>query len=102
MVTNVQKFVFLQTEVLDEQSLPNTISVAIYDGDQKVSSEEVATFDSASSNMDERQKELKLSLLGNQFDRNQDYFLIIKDKDLGAEIHRYKVTIDLAFTDDFF
>ena len=26
----------------------------------------------------------------------------IKDKDLETEIERYKVTIDLAFTDDFF
>ena len=102
MVNNVQKFIFLQTEVLDDQSLPQTIAVAIYDGDQIVSSEEIATFDSTSNNINERQKELKLSLLGNQFDRNRDYFLIIKDKDVGTERHRYKVTIDLAFTDDFF
>jgi hypothetical protein len=45
---------------------------------------------------------VRLSLQGSEFNRNSDYFLIIKDKDLDTEIERYKVTIDLAFTDDFF
>jgi hypothetical protein len=39
---------------------------------------------------------------GTDFDRKKDYFLVLKDKDLNIEMQRYKVTIDLAFTDDFF
>jgi hypothetical protein len=27
---------------------------------------------------------------------------VIRDKDLNIELERYRVTIDLAFTDDFF
>ncbi|MNF17985.1 hypothetical protein D3C80_2218080 [compost metagenome] len=51
--------------------------------------------------MSERMKQVRLSLAGSDFDRRKDYFLIIRDKDLNTELERYRVTIDLAFTDDF-
>lgn len=102
MVTNIQRFDLMQTEAVSEQVLPVTVAVAIYEGDKLVSSEEVVTFDSATDNMSERLKQVRLSLLGSDFDRQRDYFLIIRDKDLQTELERYRVTIDLAFTDDFF
>jgi uncharacterized protein (TIGR02687 family) len=102
MVNNIQSFDLLQTEAVDDQALPMTASIAIYDGNKMVSSEEVITFDSQSDAMTERVKKARLSLQGSDFNRNSDYFLIIKDKDLDTELERYKVTIDLAFTDDFF
>jgi uncharacterized protein (TIGR02687 family) len=102
MVNNIQSFDLLQTEAVDEKALPMTASIAIYDGNNIVSSEEVITFDSQSDSMSERVKKARLSLQGSDFNRNSDYFLIIKDKDLDTELERYKVTIDLAFTDDFF
>ncbi|MEY8199153.1 MAG: BREX-1 system phosphatase PglZ type A [Colwellia sp.] len=102
MVNNIQSFDFLQTEAVDEQALAMTASVGIYDGHTLVSSEEVITFDSESDSMTDRVKKVRLSLQGSDFHRNNDYFLIIKDKDLETEIERYRVTIDLAFTDDFF
>jgi uncharacterized protein (TIGR02687 family) len=101
MVNNIQRFDLMQTETVSDSVLPMTISVAIYDADKKVSSEEAVTFDSASDSMSERVKQVPLSLSGSNYDRNKDYFLIIKDKDLGTEVERYRVTIDLAFTDDF-
>jgi len=76
--------------------------VAIYDGEAKVSSEETLTFDSASDSYNDRIKDVRLSLMGSNFDRQKDYFLILKDKELDHEIQRYKVTIDLAIEDDFF
>ncbi|EPJ48527.1 MAG: hypothetical protein OFPII_05850 [Osedax symbiont Rs1] len=102
MVNNIQRFDLMQTEAVSDQVLPVTVSVAIYDGDTKVSSEEGVTFDCTTDSVAERVKQIRLSLSGSDFDRNKDYFLIIKDKDLNTEIERYKVTIDLAFTDDFF
>ena len=72
------------------------------DGDLKVSSEETLTFDSSTDSVAERVKQVRLSLSGTDFDRKKDYFLVLKDKDLNIEMQRYKVTIDLAFTDDFF
>lgn len=52
--------------------------------------------------MSDRLKQVRLSLAGSDFDRKKDYFLVIRDKDLNTELERYRVTIDLAFTDDFF
>jgi hypothetical protein len=101
MVNNIQRFDLMQTDAVSEQMLPVTVAVAIYDGGKSISSEEILTFESASDEMSERVKQVSLSLSGSSFDRNKDYFLIIKDKDLNTEIERYKVTIDLAFTDDF-
>jgi len=46
-------------------------------------------------------KSVRLSLEGTNFDRKKDYLLVLKDKDLNTEIERYKMTIDLAITDDF-
>jgi uncharacterized protein (TIGR02687 family) len=101
MVTNIQRFDLIQTEVVSEQVLPVTVAVAIYEDEQPVSSEEVVTFDCATDSMSERMKQVRLSLAGSDFDRRKDYFLIIRDKDLNTELERYRVTIDLAFTDDF-
>lgn len=102
MVNNIQRFDLMQTEAVSDQVLPVTVSVAIYDGDKKVSSEEGITFDCTTDSVTERVKQVRLSLSGTDFDRKKDYFLILKDKDLNTEIERYKVTVDLAFTDDFF
>ncbi len=102
MVNNIQSFDLLQTDAVSEKTLPITISVGIYSGDQLVSSEEVITFDSESDKMNERVKKIRLSLAGSDYDRKKDYFLVLKDKDLNTPLERYKVTIDLAFTDDFF
>ena len=102
MVNNIQNFDLLQTEAVDESRLPLTVAVAIYEGNKTVSSEEILTFDSRSDSMTDRVKKIRLSLQGSDFNRNDDYFLIIKDKDLDTELERYKVTIDLAFLDDFF
>lgn len=102
MVNNIQKFDLMQTEVVSDLVTPVTVSVAIYDGDRKISSEETVTFDCATDSVAERVKQVRLSLSGTDFDRKKDYFLVLKDKDLNTEMERYKVTIDLAFTDDFF
>ncbi len=102
MVNNIQKFDLMQTEAVSELVIPVTLSIAIYDGDLKVSSEETLTFDSSTDSVAERVKQVRLSLSGTDFDRKKDYFLVLKDKDLNIEVQRYKVTIDLAFTDDFF
>jgi uncharacterized protein (TIGR02687 family) len=102
MVNNIQRFDLMQTEAVTDQVLPVTISASIFDGDTLVSSEEVLTFESTTDSVAERVKQVRLSLSGTDFDRNKDYFLILKDKDLNTEVERYRVTIDLAFTDDFF
>ena len=102
MVNNIHKFDLMQTETVSDLVTPVTLSVAIYDGNSKISSEETVTFDCTTDSVSERVKQVRLSLSGTDFDRKKDYFLVLKDKDLNTEMERYKVTIDLAFTDDFF
>jgi len=102
MVNTIQRFDLLQTEAVSDQVLPVTIAVAIYEDDKLVSSEEVLTFDCATDSSAERIKQVRLSLSGTDYDRHKDYFLVIRDKDLNTELERYRVIIDLAFTDDFF
>ncbi|MEH6387438.1 MAG: BREX-1 system phosphatase PglZ type A [Pseudomonas profundi] len=102
MTANIQSFDLMQTEPVSPQRLPVTVAAAIYHGEQMVSSEEVLTFDCDNDVMSERVKRIRLSLAGSDFDRKTDYFLIIRDKDQNTEMERYRVTIDLAFTDDFF
>jgi uncharacterized protein (TIGR02687 family) len=102
MVNNIQRFDLMQTEAVSDFVTPVTLAVAIYESEQKVSSEEVVTFDSTSESVSERVKSVRLSLSGTDFDRNCDYHLVLKNKDLNTEVERYRVVIDLAFTDDFF
>ena len=102
MVNNIQKFDLMQTEATSDLLVAVTVVVAIYDAGKIVSSEETLSFDSASDSISDRVKQITLSLAGTDFDRKKDYYLIVRDKDLNTEIERYRVTIDLAFTDDFF
>jgi len=102
MVNNIQKFDLMQTEAVSQLATPITLSVALYEAESKISSEETITFDCTTDSVSERVKQVRLSLAGTGFNRKNDYFLVLKDKDLDTEIERYKVTIDLAFTDDFF
>ena len=102
MVNSIQRFDLMQTEAVSEQVLPVTVAVAIYEDSQMISSEEVVTFDCTTDSMSDRLKQVRLSLAGGDFDRKKDYFLVIRDKDLNTELERYRITIDLAFTDDFF
>ncbi len=102
MMNSIQIIDLMQTEAVSEHVQQVTVSAAIYDVDKIVSSEEVITFNSDTDSADDRVKKVKISLSGSNFDRNKDYFLILKDKDLNTVIERYRVTIDLAFTDDFF
>jgi uncharacterized protein (TIGR02687 family) len=102
MTNNIANFEFLQTDAVDDSHLPITTAIGIFFEENLVSSEETLTFESTSQQHGDRIKQISLSLAGAEFDRSTDYFIVIRDKDLGTELNRYRVKIDLAFTDDFF
>ena len=58
-------------------------------------------FDSASSNLDERKKWLRLTLKDLSYDKKKPYRLILRDAETGIEQLNVEVIIDRAFTDDF-
>ncbi len=101
IVTNKQRFEFIQTEAVSDRVLPVTLLFTIRDGDQPVSDEQAVTFDSSSPMLDERKRSTILTIQAGSYDRNKDYFLVARDAKTKAEAWRTPMRIDLAFTNDF-
>jgi uncharacterized protein (TIGR02687 family) len=101
IVTNKQRFEFIQTEAVSDRVLPVTLLFSIRDGQQVVSDEQALTFDSGSPLMEERKRSLMLTIQSGDYDRNKDYFLVARDAKTRAEAWRTTMRIDLAFSNDF-
>jgi hypothetical protein len=101
VVTNKQRFEFIQTEAVSERVLPVSLLLSIRDGDQSISDEQTLTFDSTSPMLDERKRSLMLTLGAGNYDRAKDYFLVARDAKTKAEAWRVPLRIDLAFSNDF-
>ena len=101
VVTNKQRFEFIQTEAVSERVLPVTLLMSICDGDQSISDEQTLTFDSTSPMLDERKRSMMLTLAAGSYDRAKDYFLVARDAKTKAEAWRVPLRIDLAFSNDF-
>ena len=101
VVNNIQIFRFIQTEAVSERVLPRTLVVAMKDGDKLLSNEVQLTFDSTSSDMNDRVKEARLVMQSGHYDKKKEYHLVLRDAETQAEVERYPLTIDLAFMSDF-
>ena len=101
VVTNKQRFEFIQTEAVSERVLPVTLLFTIRDGDKPISDELAITFDSTSPMLDERKRSAMLTLAAGSYDRTKDYFLVARDAKTKAEAWRAALRIDLAFSNDF-
>jgi hypothetical protein len=88
-------------EPVGERIKPVTLKVAVYEGDEPVTSIETVTFDSASGHMDERKKWVPLALRDRPYDKRTGYHLVLRDAETGIEQSRVDVVIDRAFADDF-
>ncbi|POZ49962.1 BREX-1 system phosphatase PglZ type A [Methylovulum psychrotolerans] len=101
VVTNTQRFEFIQNEAVSERVLPRTVVVCLRDGDQPISNEQTVTFDSPSQLLDERKRSVVLTVLSGAYDRNKDYFLVARDATTKVEMLRVPLQVDLAFSNDF-
>ena len=101
VTTNRHRFKLIQTKAVGERVKPVTLKVAIYEGEQPVTNVETLTFDSASSDMNEWQKIVNLTLESREYDKQTIYQLVLRDAETGVDEARFDVTIDLAFTNDF-
>lgn len=101
VVTNTQRFEFIQTEAVSERVLPRTVVLALRDGDRLISNEQTLTFDSASQLLDERKRSVFLTVLAGSYDKTRDYWLTARDAQTKVEVLRMPVRVDLAFTNDF-
>lgn len=103
IVNNIDKISFIQTEPVGERFVARLLDIFIVDSQgQEVSSREGVNFDSQSSSMDERSRDVKLKLIGSKFDRYASYILVLENTQTQTRYNQYSVTIDLAFQDDFF
>lgn len=101
VVTNKQRFEFIQTEAVSERVLPRTVLISIRDGDTLISDEQSLSFDSTSQLMDERKRSVILTVLTGNYDRNKEHLLIARDAQTKVEVLRLPLKVDLAFANDF-
>ena len=101
VVTNKQRFEFIQTEPVSERVLARSILVSLRDGETMISDEQSVTFDSSSGLMDERKRSVILTIRSGQYDKTKDHFLIARDTQTRVEVMRIPLKVDLAFANDF-
>ena len=95
------RFNVLQMEPVSERVKAVTLKIAVYEGDEPVTTIEAVTFDSTSSNLDERQKSVMLTLRDRPYDKRTPYRLVLRDAESGIEQASLDIIIDRAITDDF-
>jgi hypothetical protein len=101
VVTNTQRFEFIQNEAVSERILPRSLVVSLRDGDQSISDGQTVTFDSSSQLLEERKRSVLLTVLSGSYDRNKDYYLVARDAATQVEVLRVPLKVDLAFSNDF-
>lgn len=104
VVTNTQRFEFIQTDAVSERVLPRTVTVSLRDslaGDKPISDVQTITFDSASHLLDARKRSILLTVLAGTHDPQKHYDLVVRDAISNIELLRMPVKVDLAFGNDF-
>jgi uncharacterized protein (TIGR02687 family) len=101
IVTNKQRYEFIQNEAVSERVLPAKLLFSIRDGDKPVSDEQALTFDSSSPMIEERKRSVMLTIEAGSYDRAKDYYLVGRDAKTRAEALRVPLRIDLSFNNDF-
>ncbi|MER2042501.1 MAG: BREX-1 system phosphatase PglZ type A [Pantoea agglomerans] len=103
LVNNIDKVSLLQTHPVSELYEPRTLTIFIEDNAKNVvSGKERICFDSDNNTMEKRVREVTLKLIGANFNRRNEYWLILEDAQTETGYQKYPVIIDLAFQDDFF
>ena len=103
IVNNIDKIRFIQTDAVNERFIERLLDIVLLDSNgNEVSSRETVLFDSASEAMDERIRDVRLKLIGSNFDRKAVYTLILENTMTKTRLSQYAVTIDLAIQDEFF
>lgn len=104
VVTNTQRFEFIQTDAVSERVLPRSVLVSLrdaQDGDKPISDVQAVTFDSTSQLLDERKRSIFLTVLAGAHDSSKRYDLVMRDAGSNIEVLRLPIKVDLAFGNDF-
>ena len=101
VVTNTQRFEFIQSEPVSARVLPRTVLVSLRDGQDLISDEQTLTLDSTSTSMNDRVRSVFLTIRSGNYDRLRDYHLVARDAQTKVEVLRMTVRVDVAFSNDF-
>ncbi|SEO63992.1 TIGR02687 family protein [Duganella sp. CF517] len=104
VVTNTQRFEFIQTDAVSERVLARSVVVSLRDGsdnDKPISNVQSITFDSTSQLLDERKRSVLLTVLAGAHDPHKHFDLLVRDAVSNVEVLRLPVKVDLAFGNDF-
>jgi len=101
VVTNTQRFEFIQTDAVSERVLARSVVVSLRDGDKPISDEQSVTFDSTSQLLDERKRWVLLTVQAGAHDPHKHYDLVMRDAVTKVEVLRLPIKVDLAFGSDF-
>ncbi len=99
---NRQRFSFLQTTKVEDKTLPRTLRVAFFSASgEQVSDEHLVTFDSAGDQIQDRQRDVLITLKPGKYNKAQDYYLVLTDNDSGAEYKKIPFQINLGIGNEF-
>ena len=104
VVTNTQRFEFIQTDAVSERVLARSVVVSLRDfsdKDKPISNVQSITFDSASQLLDERKRSVMLTVTAGAHDPHKRYNLVMRDAVTNIEVLRLPIKVDLAFGNDF-
>jgi uncharacterized protein (TIGR02687 family) len=104
VVTNTQRFEFIQTDAVSERVLARSVVVSlrdVSDEDKPISDVQSITFDSTSQLLDERKRSVFLTVLAGAHDPHKRYDLVMRDATSKVEVLRLPIKVDLAFGNDF-
>lgn len=102
ITNNLFSLDFFQTEKVDDRNIPRTVVVFIEDEKGKVlSNRETIIADKTSDKASDRTYKVRLTLQTGKYDKNKDYFLIIKDVETDLIEDRIPFQINLAISLDF-
>lgn len=93
---------FFQTEKVGGKIIPCTVKVYMVSYDNEIiSNEEILLGDKTSESPKDRNMAIRFILKSMDYDKNKDYYLIIKDEQTGIEYDRIPFTINLGIVSDF-
>lgn len=101
ITTGKHRFEILQLEAVSDRVRAATFKIGIYSDNEPVSDIQTVTFESVSSELADRKKEVLLTLKNIAFSNSKPYRLVLRNADTDIEEQSIQVRIDRVFASDF-
>lgn len=93
---------FIQTDAVSDTVKRITYKMYfISEDNEKISNENTYIADSRDTDAQKRIFRMRFTFKNKQYDKNQQYYLVVYDEATGTESFRHPVIMDLAFADDY-